>query len=94
MWKHPSHAEQLVAIKKIEGQLRGVKKMIEEGRYCVDVLTQLHAAVGSILSVEDKILRKHISECIAKTLRYKSDVEKNQKIDELLRLLNKLRGRI
>ena len=93
MKKHPSHEEQLAAIKKIEGQLRGIKKMIEAGEYCVDILTQLHAAVGSILSVEDKILQTHIYTCMTKAFQSKSGVQKQEKISELLRLLKRIRGR-
>ena len=53
-----SHHKQLVSLKRIEGQVRGVQKMIEEERYCIDILTQLHSVVGAILRVEDNIFKK------------------------------------
>ena len=63
------HQEQLVALKRVEGQIRGIQKMIEEKRYCVDILIQLHSIVGAILRIEDKIFRKHIEGCVAWALK-------------------------
>jgi DNA-binding FrmR family transcriptional regulator len=48
-----THEEQLVFLKKIEGQVRGIQKMIKEKRYCVDILTQLHSIIGAISRVEN-----------------------------------------
>ncbi len=89
--KFLSHTDQIVALKRIEGQIRGIQKMIEEGKYCVDILTQLHATVGAIARVEDGILRRHIEGCVVNACRGKSEVEKQQKIDEVIQLLNKFR---
>lgn len=89
--KNPSHEEQLIALKRIEGQLQGVQRMIRERRYCVDILTQLHAIVGAILRVENKILRRHLKECVTYTLKGKSEAEKQRKIDEVVDLIMKFR---
>jgi DNA-binding FrmR family transcriptional regulator len=86
-----AHTEQLVFLKRIEGQIRGVQKMIEEKRYCVDILTQLHSIVGAILRVEDKILRKHFEGCVTQALKGKSEIEKQKKMDEIMDLLKKFR---
>jgi DNA-binding FrmR family transcriptional regulator len=85
------HHEQLVFLKRIEGQIRGVQKMIEEGRYCVDILVQLHSIVGAILRVEDKIFRKHIEGCVSRALKSKSEIEKQRKLDEVMDLIKKFR---
>jgi len=85
------HNEQLVFLKKIEGQIRGIQRMIEQRRYCVDILTQLHSVVGAILRVEDKVLRKHLEGCVTKALKGKSDFEKQKKLDEIISLLGKFR---
>lgn len=91
MAKKTAHKEQLAFLKKIEGQVRGVQKMIEEGRYCVDIMTQLHSIVGAILRVEDEILQKHLHGCVVQALKGKSFLEKEKKIDEVINLINRFR---
>ena len=86
-----AHNEQIVFLRRIEGQIRGIQKMIEEKRYCIDILTQLHSIVGAILRVEDKILQKHLNGCVAQALKGKSDLEKQHKIDEIINLINRFR---
>lgn len=86
-----THGEQLISLKRIEGQVRGIQKMVEEERYCVDILTQLHSIVGAILRVEDNILRKHFEGCVAYALKGKSEIEKQKKIAEILSLLKRFR---
>ena len=58
---HPCHKDQLSSIRRIEGQVRGIEKMIEKGDYCIDILNQIKAAKNSIITVEGKILKKHIN---------------------------------
>jgi len=86
-----SHEEQVIFLKRIEGQMRGIQKMVVEGRYCVDILTQLHSIVGAILSVEDNILRKHLEGCVVMTLKGKSKIEKHKKMDEVIKLVQRFR---
>jgi DNA-binding FrmR family transcriptional regulator len=80
-----THEEQLVFLKKIEGQVRGIQKMIKEKRYCVDILTQLHSIIGAISRVENEILRKHLNGCVTSALKDRSEVLKQKKIDEVIR---------
>ncbi len=86
-----THEEQLEFLKKIKGQVAGIERMIEEKRYCVDIITQLHSVVGAILRIEEKIFRKHIEGCVIGALKGKSEVEKQKKINELLQLIAKFR---
>jgi DNA-binding FrmR family transcriptional regulator len=86
-----THREQLVYLNKIEGQVRGVQKMIEDKRYCIDILTQLHSIVGAIMRVEDNIFRKHIEGCVAEALKSKSVLEKQKKINEVMELVRRFR---
>jgi DNA-binding FrmR family transcriptional regulator len=85
---HPSHEEQTVFLNRIEGQVRGVSKMIEEKRYCVDILTQLHSIIGA---VENKILKKHLEGCVVHAMKGGSENEKQKKIDEIIDLITKFR---
>ena len=91
MKQFTTHEDQLVLLKKIEGQIRGVSRMISENRYCVDILNQLHSIVGAIFNVEDNILRKHIEGCVVGALKGKSIKEREKKINEVMELLRKFR---
>lgn len=86
-----THREQLVSLNRIEGQIRGIQRMIEQERYCVDILTQLHSIVGAIFSVEDKILKRHLEGCVAHALKGKSSIEKDKKINEVINLIQRFR---
>ena len=92
--KNPTtHNEQLVFLKKIEGQIRGIQKMIEDGRYCVDIITQIHSIIGALHKVEDKIFKKHIDGCVVGALKGRSQVEKQKKIAEVVELISRFRKR-
>ncbi len=91
MKHHPNHSNQIVALKRIEGQVRGLQKMIEENKYCVDILTQTAAVVGALLRVQDNILEKHFQMCVSSALKGKSELEQQNKINEMLVLMKKFR---
>jgi len=91
MKKTTAHSEQLVALRRIEGQVRGVQKMIEEKRYCVDILTQLSSVGGALLKVQDNILQRHLKGCVTNALKGRSESEKQKKIDEIIGLLKRFR---
>ena len=82
---HPSHKNQINNLKRIEGQLRGVQRMIEEGDYCIDILTQIKAIKNSIVSVEGKILKSHLRQCVRDSLN--GDDTFDDKVDEIVRIL-------
>ncbi|MFC1646480.1 metal-sensitive transcriptional regulator [Candidatus Omnitrophota bacterium] len=90
MKKNPSHEKNLVALKRIEGQIRGIQKMIEEGKYCIDITIQIHAAVNALNRVSEKVLARHIEHCVVDTFRDKSKKDRTQKINELMAVIKKL----
>lgn len=85
--KHPCHKEQLSNLKRIEGQVRGVQGMIEEGKYCVDILNQIKALKNSLITVEAKILKTHLRECIKESLE--GDGQFDNKIDEIMKIMKR-----
>ncbi len=85
------HQEQLVFLKKIEGQIRGIQRMIEEKRYCVDIIIQIHSIIGALSRVEKEIFKKHLDGCVVEALKGKSDREKQQKINEVIDLISRFR---
>ena len=73
-------------LNRIEGQIRGIRKMVEDDAYCVDILTQVNAAKCSLNSFSKMILGNHIKTCVADDIRSGSE----EKTDELVELLQKL----
>ena len=76
-------------LKRIEGQVRGVTRMVEEGRYCIDVLTQLQAARAALSKVETEMLRDHLSHCIEGAITSGDLAEQRKKAAELIHLLER-----
>ena len=76
----------ITRLNRIEGQIRGIRKMVEEDAYCVDVLTQVSAAKCSLNSFSKAVLGNHIRTCVAEDIRSGSD----EKTEELVELLQKL----
>ena len=91
MSKNPDHAANLVALRRIEGQVRGVQGMIENRKYCVDILTQIHAIKGALSRVEEKILGKHFKNCVTDAVKGASKEEKQQKMAEIIKLIHQVR---
>ena len=85
--KHATHKDQLVNLKKIEGQVRGLQAMIEEEKYCVDILNQVKAVKNALVSVEGKILKTHLRACIRDSLAEENLVD--SKIEEIVNLLKR-----
>ena len=91
MKKNPNHKDNLVALRRIEGQVRGVQGMIENGEYCIDILNQIYAIKGALGQVEEKILKKHFQHCVTEAVKGTSEKEKQQKLDEILKLIHQTR---
>ncbi|MEK7874929.1 MAG: metal-sensitive transcriptional regulator, partial [Pseudomonadota bacterium] len=72
-------------------QIRGIQKMIEQKRYCVDIITQIRSIIGALYRVEEEIFKKHTQGCVVNALKGKSEVEKQKKIDEIVELISKFR---
>ena len=63
--------------------------MVEEERYCIDILTQIQAVVAALKRVEDRILREHVEHCVEHALESGDDAGKHAKIDELLTVFSR-----
>ena len=85
--KHPCHKDQLTSLKRIEGQVRGIQGMVEEGKYCVDILNQIKALKNSLITVEARILKTHLRECIKESLE--GDDQFDNKIDEIMKIMKR-----
>ncbi len=86
---HPNHDQQLSRLRKIEGQVGGIQKMILERRYCIDILNQLRALQGAIQQVEKNILEDHLNDCVQQAITQSNSVAAQLKIQEIVQLFEK-----
>jgi CsoR family transcriptional regulator, copper-sensing transcriptional repressor len=82
------HKEHIPKLNRIEGQLKAIKNMIEQERYCVDILTQLKAVRGALMRVQKEILRTHLETCVHSAIVEKNRSETEKKVKEVLKLLD------
>jgi len=82
---------QLARLGRIEGQVRGVARMIEDERYCIDVLTQIRAVRAALDKVAQEALSDHLQHCVAHAFHAGSEGDRQTKIDELLEVLDSRR---
>ncbi|MEZ5924173.1 MAG: metal-sensitive transcriptional regulator [Hyphomicrobiaceae bacterium] len=75
---------------KIEGQVRGLSRMVEEDRYCIDVVTQIAAVRAALRRVEQVVLKDHVGHCVAHAIHSGNPDESQAKIDELLDVLGRV----
>ena len=74
---------------RIEGQVRGVARMVEDDRYCIDVITQLSAVRAALRRVEEEILRDHVSHCVEHAIASGDKADQRQKISEIIDVLGR-----
>ena len=85
----PQKAEYLRRLKLIEGQARGIARMVEEDKYCIDVLTQISAVTSALKAVSMGLLGDHLSHCVADAAR-KGGPEADEKLDEAMQAIRRL----
>jgi DNA-binding FrmR family transcriptional regulator len=74
-------------LRRIEGQVRGIARMIEEDRYCIDVLTQIRAIRAALRGVEDVVLKDHVEHCVEDAITSGDGGEQRRKVQELVTAL-------
>jgi DNA-binding FrmR family transcriptional regulator len=83
--------KQLAArLARIEGQVRGIARMIEDDRYCIDVITQIQAVSAALRRVETMVLKDHVSHCVEHAIASGNKTTQRQQIAELLQVLGHL----
>jgi DNA-binding FrmR family transcriptional regulator len=76
-------------LSRIEGQVRGVSRMVEEDRYCIDILTQVQALRAALAKVETELLKDHLGHCIEGAIVSGDKEEQRRKAAELIQLLER-----
>jgi len=88
----PDRQDQLKRLARIRGQIDGIARMIEQDRYCVDVLVQVRAVHAALRKVEEGVLRGHVEHCVAGALKSDDPQAGREKIDELFEVLGRYGG--
>lgn len=89
---HAGHHDQLRRLARVRGQVDGIARMIEEDRYCVDILVQIRAVHAALRKVEEGVLRGHVEHCVAGALKAADPAQGREKLDELFSVLGKYGG--
>ena len=79
-------------LNRIEGQVRGLTKMIDEDRYCIDLVTQIAAARAALSRVEEEVLRDHVTHCLEHAITAGDKAGQRKKIAELMEVFGRTRG--
>ena len=74
---------------RIEGQVRGLSKMVEEDRYCIDIVTQISAVRAALRRVEEEVLRDHVAHCVEHAIASGNKTDQRQKITELMEVIGR-----
>lgn len=91
--ENQTKAKALGRLRRIEGQVQGIQRMVEEDKSCVDVLLQLAAVQGAVEQVQKLLLGQHLEACVVEAVRSPSSRDRQRKMDELLDVFSRFSGR-
>ncbi len=87
---YPDHKSQLSRLAKIDGQIKGITRMIEQRRYCIDIVSQIKAVQSALKQVQMGVLETHIHHCVADAAKSDDAAAINDKIEEIVRVVSRL----
>jgi DNA-binding FrmR family transcriptional regulator len=76
-------------LSRIEGQVRGLSKMVEDDRYCIDIVTQISAVRAAMRRVEEEVLRDHVAHCVEHAITSGNKADQREKIAELMAVIGR-----
>ncbi|MDF7826498.1 metal-sensitive transcriptional regulator [Pontiellaceae bacterium B12227] len=85
-----THSENKTRLARIEGQVKAVSRMIDDGEYCIDIITQIQAARAALQSVSKLILEKHLKNCVVDAFESNDQAEIDQKTEEILKVIKRM----
>ncbi len=83
----------LIRMNDLSGHLEGIKKMIRDDKYCIDIIKQNEAVIAAIKKVDQIILENHLNTCVSQAIKGKSEKERKKKIKELLEIFENKESR-
>jgi DNA-binding FrmR family transcriptional regulator len=88
---HPTtHAGNTARLSRIEGQIKGVKRMIDDDEYCIDIITQIQAARSALQSVSKLILEEHLKHCVVAALEESDGAGIDDKLKEIMTVIKRM----
>jgi DNA-binding FrmR family transcriptional regulator len=87
--KQDSKASTLKRLGRIEGQVRGLARMVEEDRYCIDIVTQIAAVRAALRRAEEEILREHVASCVEHAIASGDKADQRRKVAELMDVMGR-----
>ena len=76
-------------LSRIEGQVRGLSKMVEDDRYCIDIITQILAVRAALRRLEEEVLKDHVAHCVEHAIASGDQADQRQKISELMEVIGR-----
>jgi len=76
-------------LNRIEGQVRGIARMVDEDRYCIDIVTQVSAVRAALKRLEEEILRDHVAHCVEHAIASGNKADQRRKIEELMNVVGR-----
>ncbi|HEY7663513.1 MAG TPA: metal-sensitive transcriptional regulator [Xanthobacteraceae bacterium] len=76
-------------LSRIEGQVRGIARMVREDRYCIDIVTQVSAVRAALRRLEEEILRDHVAHCVEHAIASGTKADQRRKIEELMAVVGR-----
>ena len=76
-------------LSRIEGQVRGLARMVDEDRYCIDIVTQISAVRAALRRVEEEVLRDHVAHCVEHAIASGNKVDQREKVAELIAVIGR-----
>ena len=77
-------------LSRIEGQVRGLSKMVDEDRYCIDIVTQISAVRAALRRVEEEVLKDHVAHCVEHAIASGNKLDQRNKIAELMEVIGRV----
>lgn len=77
-------------LSRIEGQVRGLAKMVDEERYCIDIVTQISAVRAALRRVEEEVLKDHVAHCVDQAIASGDKTDQRKKISELMAVIGRV----
>jgi CsoR family transcriptional regulator, copper-sensing transcriptional repressor len=76
-------------LNRIEGQVRGIARMVEDDRYCIDIVTQIAAVRAALRRLEEEVLRDHVAHCVERAIASGNKADQRRKIEELMNVVGR-----
>jgi DNA-binding FrmR family transcriptional regulator len=85
-----SKAAKIKRLNRIEGQVRGLVRMVEDDRYCIDIVTQIEAVRAALRRVEEEVLRDHVAHCVEHAIKSGDKADQRRKVAELMDVMGRV----